>query len=242
MASVPRLPYPSCGKGPLPKGELIGSGHLRPGPTYNQEDQVTERFEIRKRGCLYFVTDRQEWVLDTSDFEAIYDDHMRPLRVWKRQVLPTEPHAIEHADIRLYELRQTPPTLTWRTRKGKMQYRILKGGRPQVLVGPGIGILSMWIRKAHLKQGQTSKLPVLDFRKEIETVERRTLHRENDQYVPDLGRRVQVYTLYGNESVFADDNGIVIGDLRGMRPWDAVKGPAPKPIPRLAPDDPVHTP
>ncbi len=35
-----------------------------------------------------------------------------------------------------------------------------------------------------------------------------------------MGRTVRVYTFFGKETVFADDNDVVIGDLAGMRPSD----------------------
>ncbi|MFW5875579.1 MAG: hypothetical protein ACOCXM_02460 [Myxococcota bacterium] len=242
VESVPEKPYPSCGDGPLPEGELIGSGHLRPGPAMRDQKAVVERFEIRKRDCLYVVTVRQEWSLGTSDVEVIYDEALRPLRAWKRMLLPAAEDPVEEADIRLYELRNDPPTLAWRRPSGELEYRVLKGGQPEAVVGPGRGILSMWIRAARLEPGEKQRVPVLDFRKDVENVEPVTLMREQDQDEPGLGGRVRVYTVFGRETVFTDDRGIVVGDLRGLRPDESLDTPPPEPLPPVPPPDPVHTP
>ncbi|MFW6067121.1 MAG: hypothetical protein ACOC97_02200 [Myxococcota bacterium] len=242
VESVERLPYPSCGGGELPEGEVLASGHLRAGPTMRGDRRIVERFEIRRRGCLHVVTVRQEWPLGTADVEAVYDASLRPLRVWKRMVLPAADDPIAEADIRLYELRHDPPTLEWRTPEGDMEYRILKGPRPEALVGPGRGLLSVWIRRAGLKVGEKERVPVLDFRKEIETIEPVTLKRGPDRHDPSVGGEVRVYTVFGRETVFTDEDGVVVGDLRGMRPDALLDTPAPPPLPAVAPPDPRDTP
>jgi len=83
---------------------------------------------------------------------------------------------------------------------------------------------------------------VLDMRELLETLRPVTLRRDPDLYVAALGRTVRVYTVYGRESVFADESDTVIGDLAGMLPADRVTTPAPLPMPRYGEPDPVHTP
>jgi hypothetical protein len=51
-----------------------------------------------------------------------------------------------------------------------------------------------------------------------------------------------VYTFFGKETVFADDDDVVIGDLAGMRPADSVTLPEPTSLPTFGGADPVHTP
>jgi hypothetical protein len=70
--SVPEIPYPSCGGGALPAGEVIAEGRLRPGPT-SLEKSVVERFDVRRRACLVVATVRQEWPLSAADVEVVGD-------------------------------------------------------------------------------------------------------------------------------------------------------------------------
>ncbi|MEZ4407305.1 MAG: hypothetical protein R3A52_12620 [Polyangiales bacterium] len=95
---APELPYPSC-DGALGEGEVLARGHLRAGPL-SVERNVVERFELRARDCLRVMTVRQEWPLNTSDLEVVYDAELRPLRAWKRMALPG---ASTPPDIRRYE-------------------------------------------------------------------------------------------------------------------------------------------
>jgi hypothetical protein len=241
LEHVERLPYPSCGDEPLPEGEVLAEGHLRSGPAM-RDPSVVERFEVRRRDCLTVLTVRQEWRVRTADVEAVLDADLRPLRVWKRMMDPALPDPVGQADIRLYELRTDPPTLTWRLPSGEVRHRALKGGRPEALIGPGRGLLTAWLWKAGLEPGAKSRLPVLDFRKDIEKVEPVTLHRAPDQHDELLGRRVRVYTVFGREPFFADDHDVVLGDMMGLRPHEVLDTPAPEPVPILSPPDPIHTP
>ena len=83
---------------------------------------------------------------------------------------------------------------------------------------------------------------VLDIRESIEVVREATLRRLEDRDDPLLGR-VRVYTIYGREPVYADENDVVVGDMMGLVRGDLVRGPVP--VPRIglpgAPD-PIHTP
>jgi hypothetical protein len=53
---------------------------------------------------------------------------------------------------------------------------------------------------------------------------------------------VRVYTIYGRESVFADESDAVLGDLAGLRPHEFAGTPEPPPMPMYGTPDPVHTP
>jgi len=99
----------------------------------------------------------------------------------------------------------------------------------------------MWIRRADLPVGVVRHESVLDFRG-LPLIDDVAIRRAPDEYVKDLGRTLRVYSIFGRESVFTDENGWVIADLQGMRPYDSVKTPPPPPIPEYAPIDPVHTP
>ena len=59
------------------------------------------------------------------------------------------------------------------------------------------------------------------------------LERNEDRFEPSLNKNVRVYTFYGEETVFADDDDVVLGDLAGMRPSDSLTTPEPPPIPSL---------
>lgn len=241
VASIPELPYPRCGERELPPGEVIASGRMRPGPT-SLDKNVVERFEIRRRDCLYVLTVRQEWPLGTADMEVVYDKDMLPLRAWKRMTLPGVPRADGYADIRRYELRTPEVTLKRRRPDGQVEREILRGPRPKVIIGPGRAVLTMWIRRARLPVGGRVREVALDIREQVEQIREVTLRREPDLYQPWLGRTVRVYTIYGRESVFADDNDVVIGDLSGLRPAHLAGTPEPPSMPLYGTPDPVNTP
>jgi hypothetical protein len=237
VASVPTHPYPSCGEGELPEGEVLAEGVLRNGPL--MREQVVERWEVRRRDCLHVITVRQEWARQVTDVEAIFDDEWRPLRIWKRMTVPGEEEATE--DIRLYELRNDPPTMTER-RGDEVVHREIRGQPPVAVVGPGRAILTAWIHAADLDVGETTRGPVLDFRDLYENIDEVALRRDPPRDEPSLGGQVEVYTVFGRESVFTDDEGWVVGDLAGLRPSDSLDTPEPDPVPMHAPLDPVGTP
>jgi hypothetical protein len=236
---VPELGYPSCSAAPLPPGELIASEHLRSGPVH-PDKQVVERYAIKRRDCLVAVEVRQEWPLGTSDVEVLYDAQLMPLRVWKRMTLPGIERAAEQADIRRYELRSDPVTVKVREMDGTVGFEQLLGGRPKVVIGPGRGLLSMWIRRAKLKVGEKVRELAIDVRG-LEKIEPVTLLREADMEHPELGP-VRVYTFYGRETVFVDARDVVVGDLMGLRADRVLKTPPPPPLPQYGAPDPVHTP
>lgn len=236
---APELPYPSCDGGDAGEGRLLASGHLRAGPL-SVERNVVERFELRVRDCLRVMTVRQEWPLNTSDLEVVYDASLRPLRAWKRMALPG---ASTPPDIRRYELRAPEVYVTRRGPDGALTHERLRGGRPTVVLGPGRGLVTAWLQRARLPVGGRVRELALDARDLMESVRPVTLRREPDMVHPDYHRRVRVYTLYGRESVFADDDDVVIGDLAGMRPDALLRGfPAPPPVPSAGPLDTRSTP
>jgi hypothetical protein len=236
---VEELGYPTCdGKAP-PPGELIASEYLRSGPVH-PDKQVVERYAIKRRGCLFAVELRQEWPLGTSDVEVLYDQNLLPLRIWKRMTLPGIERAGERADIRRYELRTDPVSIKMRSMAGQIGFEHLLGGRPKVVIGPGRGLLSMWIRRAKLKVGEKVRELAIDVRA-LEKIEPVTLLREVDMYHPELGP-VRVYTFYGRETVFVDQNDKVVGDLLGLRADRVLHNPPPQALPVYGTPDPVGTP
>jgi hypothetical protein len=90
--------------------------------------------------------------------------------------------------------------------------------------------------------GARSRELVLDFRELSESLEMATLKRSQDQFEPSLGRAVRVYTFYGKETVFADEDDVVLGDLAGMRPSSSLSTPEPDPLPMYGDPQPQGTP
>ena len=249
VETLPELAYPAC---TVDAGApaIVGKGRLRPGSTM-LDNKVVESFELTKDACHYVFRGREEWPLFAADVEVVYDDTLTPLRVWKRMTVPGSPRPDGHADIRRYELRTPEVTIKRRTPEGEVKLEMLRpggkdpppaGNKPVAVIGPGRGILTVWIKRAKLAPGEKVRELVLDFREMIELLQNVTLKREDDQYEASLGRTVRVYTIYGREAVFTDENDVVLGDLQGMRPSDTVKTPEPPPMPRYGEPDPVGTP
>ena len=262
VASVPELGYPRCAAsgasgidgglalGPEVSGEVVAAQRMRSGP-FMADRNVVESFEIRKTGCGFVYDGREEWPLMSADVQVVYDENLTPLRAWKRMTIPGVKRADGMADIRRYELRTPDVTIKRHTRDGETLYeRLLPGGRlvvptgakPAAIVAPGRGILSMWIRRAKLPVGGKVRELVLDIREMIEVLEEATLAREEDRFEPSLNKTVRVYTFYGRESVFTDENDVVIGDLAGMRPSESLSTPEPAPMPMYGAPDPINTP
>lgn len=240
MGSVPLLPYPTCGAAELAPGEPLAAGHLRPGLT-SLESRVDERFELRRRACLYGLTVRQEWPLAVADVEVLFDEAWLPLRVWKRMTLPGSRRHDGNADTRLYELRGSEVTIRRRDPQG-LRFELLRGTRPRAVIGPGRGLLTAWLRRARLREGQRVREPVLDFREQVEVLRDVTLRREPDQYVAALGRVARLYSIYGREVFYADETDTVVGDMAGLAPASMVRQPPLPLMPLFGPPDPVHTP
>jgi hypothetical protein len=238
VESLPELAYPSCDGSSQGSVELANQ-HLRSGPAH-PDKSIVERFTIARKDCLTVFSGRQEWPLGTTDIEVVYDAALNPLRIWKRMTVPSLPDPGAKAELRRYELRTEPVGIKRRAPGGSINFEQLKGGHPLAIVGPGRGLISIWLQRAKLQQGQKTRHLVIDVRA-LEKIEDVTLMREPDMNHPDLGK-VRVYTFYGRETVFANEQDVVIGDLAGLRPAASVKLPAPPAIPLFGAIDPIHTP
>ncbi len=249
--AVPELGYPSCADGGVgDAGAVVARGHIRSGPVSNDQN-VVERFELRRTACGYKFVSRQEWSANTTDIEVHYDANLTPFWAWKRTTLAASPRPDGDADTRRYELRTGDVFIKRRDPEGAIALEhLLPGGRMTVpvgarvgvLIGPGRGILTVWLKRAKLKVGGKTDELVLDFRNPLESLEIGSLERDADRFEPSLARNVRVYTFFGQETVFADDDDVVLGDLSGMRPSDALSTPEPAPLPTFGGPDPLHTP
>lgn len=242
------LPYPTCVDGAA--GTVVAKGKLRAGP--NMRDQtVVESFDLTRDACHFVLRSREEWPLMAADIEVVYDADLVPIRAWKRMTIPGVTNADGKADTRSYDMRTPELTLKRRAPDGAITFEHLKpggkttpapGARTMAVIGPGRGVLTAWIRRAKLGVGEKRRELVLDFREMVETLSEVTLSREADRSEPTLGRTVRVYTIYGREPIFADEDDVVIGDLAGMRPSDTIGTPLPPPMPMYGEPDPIHTP
>ncbi len=232
-------PYPTCDGREIPEsGEVLVDRVLRPGPTTAGDRTVVEHYRIERRDCVYVATVHQEWIRQTSDVEVVFDAEWRPLRAWKRMTIPGVPPD-GRPDTRLYELRNDPVTLTMVDHEGVRQHRFFRAEAPIAVLGPGRGLVSAWIQaQGEMEVGDVVRGPVLDFRELLEAVEEVALVRQPDRYDETLGQTVRVYTVYGREAVFTDEDGWVVGDLAGLRPSDALDTPMPAALPTYDPPNP----
>lgn len=234
--------YPTCGHATLPEGEVLVRGELRAGPVM-QTRGLVERFEVRRRDCVRVFTGNQTWEMSSIDLDVVYDEETQlPLRAWKRIVSPAGGEEAR-VDTRRFELRTPRVALTQTRVTGELEHFLLRGARPQAVIGPGRGLLTMWLQRARLPVGGRVRETVLDIRESIEVVREVVLRRLEDRDDPTIGRRVRVYTVYGREPVYADENDVVVGDMMGLVPADRVSTPPPELGFRSpGPPDPVHTP
>jgi hypothetical protein len=246
----PELGYPTCGDAGSEQGLVIATGHLRSGPV-SVEKNVVETFDLRRTPCGYSLKARQEWPLAISDVEVRYDETLAPVWAWKRMTIAGSRRPDGNADTRRYELRAGGVFIKHRDAAGELTLeRLLPGGRMGVpegarvgaVVTPGRGSITAWLKRAKLPVGGKTQDLVLDFRDMVESLEVGTLERRPDQIEPSYGRSVRVYTFFGRETVFADEDDVVIGDLAGMRPSDSLQTPEPPPLPAFGGPDPMHTP
>jgi hypothetical protein len=249
--SVPELGFPACGDAGVDEtGTVVGQGHLRAGPTAADQN-VAERFELRRTSCGYTFQSRQEWPLAISDMEVRFDASLKPIWAWKRLTIAGSKREDGNADTRRYDLRTGDVFIKKRDAEGTLTLeKLLPGGRMDVppgakvgaVVGPGRGVITAWLQRAKLPVGRKVEELVLDFRDMIEQLEEGTLERNADLYEPSLGKTVRAYTFFGKETVFADENDVVIGDLAGMRPNDTLKTPEPEALPVYGKPDPARSP
>lgn len=235
---VPSIPLPECARG---EGELVVRRVLRSGPEM-RDPNVVERFEIRDHGECRTIQMSQEWPLGTSDVHVVFDAEGLPLRVWRLTTLPDARGRDSHRDLRVYDLVSAAQVLlARRDPNGVREGVAIRGPRPRAVIGPGRGLLTAWIQRADLEVGERVRESVLDVREPLALVRDVTLERQPDHEVSDLGH-VRVYTIYGREPVYTDDDGVVVGDMFGLRHADAVPGPIPDPLPDPGPIDPAEEP
>jgi hypothetical protein len=249
--AVPELGYPACADGgPEDPGVVVARGHIRAGPLSNEKN-VVERFDLRQTACGYTFHSRQEWPLDISDVEVRYDANLTPIWAWKRMTIAGSRRPNGNADIRRYELRTGDVFIKRRDAADSVTFeRLLPGGRMKApvgaridaVIGPGRGVLTGWLKRAKLPVGGKTYGLVLDFRSMLEELEIASLERDSDRFEPSMGRSVRVYTFYGQETVFADDADVVVGDLAGMRPSESLESPEPEPLETYGGADPAHSP
>lgn len=211
--SATDLGEPSCPESAPP--ELVARGELRAGPVY-REPSLLERFTLERRGCITVFRGRQEWAMSDTDLEVVYDSAtMLPLRVTKRIVSAGIQAESQRTEERFFELRGERVAHTRRLPGGALEHWWIRGARPTAIIGPGRGVLTPWIQRAHLSVGGRARESVLDVRESMELIRDVTLARLEDRDDPILGR-VRVYTIYGREPVFTDAHDIVVGDLMGL--------------------------
>lgn len=241
-ASVEELGYPRCppsGAEPKPP-ELLASGDLRSGSN-DVRSTIVERFRIERRDCHVVATVRQEWPHQIADVEAVFDREGMPLRVWRRWTNPLSKRPDGNADLKRFDFRTPTISAKHRADTGVIDFEHIHGPRPKALIGSGHGLLTMWIQRAKLEVGHKVREPAFDFRG-VEVAKDVTLMRHADKDEPTLGRAVRVYTIYGREGVFTDENNVVIGDVAGLVPFDKSPLPMPRPMPSFEPPDPAGTP
>lgn len=245
VASVTSHPYPSCGAGEVEREELIREVTLVPGPN-SIDHSVWETYRVLSRACddtpsFFVIQTHQEWARQVTDVEVVFDAEWRPLFAHKQMAVPGVENADETVSTRTYELRNDPPTMSERSADGTVVHREFRvRGNPVVaVVGPGRGIVTGWIAQhADLAVGETRRGDILDFRELLERVDEVAIRRDPARDEPSLGGAVRVYTVFGRESVFTDDEGFVIGDLAGLRRLTEGQAPPEPLLPNLAPPNP----
>lgn len=237
LESVPEIPRPVRGE-----GELEHEGVLRSGRDMRDQD-VVERFEVRAAGGYRVVRTRQEWPLGTADVEVIFEPGGAPVRVWRRTTIPDASGPLGHLDVRIYDLASSDEgvLIARRGPTGERTGTLLRGPRPTAVITAGRGSLTAWIQRAALEVGEQSREPVLDVREPLALIREVTLKREADRDMDDLGR-VRVYTIYGREPFFANDDDVVVGDMFGLRDASTISSPLPDPMPDPGPFDALGLP
>lgn len=239
---VEELDYPSCADGADRSAPaVLAEQRFRSGPD-DTRGVLLEQVRVERRGCLRAATVRQVTGAQIADLEVVYDENLLPLRLWRRFATPRPGEAAVDVDLKRFEFRTAELGVKHRSARGAVDYEVLRGkgeARPRAIIAPGRGLLTLWLWRAKLAVGQKLRERVLDVRG-VEVVRDVTLMRHEDRDEPSLGRRVRVYTIYGREPFFADENDVVLGDLAGLVPaGPEVETP---PLPELAAPDPVGTP
>jgi hypothetical protein len=229
VATLEDRGYPTCPEGSAAADAVSLSRTLRAGPGM-REPSAYETFELRSRDCHVVFTGHEEWAMGASDLEVVFDASLRPLRAYKRSTAPGPQPVATRTDTRIYDLRGEHVELRRRGPLGEIERFVYRAPSPGAIIGPGRGVLSAWLRRAHLAVGGRLREPVLDIRESVEIVRDVTLLRLEDRDDEHLGRRVRVYTIYGREPIYADDDDFVIGDMMGLLPAELVHTPPPVPM------------
>jgi hypothetical protein len=240
VESLPERPYPACAEEEAQAVFEPGRGELRAGPVM-RDDSIVERFEVAERGCHVVFSMRQEWALGATDIEVVYDRDLNPLRVWRRATAPGPMPVARRTDIRRYDLRGERVEMLDREQDGEVSRFLIGRGIPRAVLGAGRGLVTMWLRRARLEVGGRVREPVLDIRQTPERIRDVTLMRLEDRDDAVLGR-VRVYTIYGREPIYADEQDTVVGDMMGLVPARLATVPPPPPLESDGPPDPAHTP
>lgn len=206
-----------------------------------RERSASESFRAERRGCHVVFTGSLDWDLGATDLEVVFDETLRPLRAWKRSTSPGPLEARRRTDIRAYDFRGERLVMRRRSPLDEVELWRFRWAPPRAVIGPGRGLLSLWLRRARLEVGERVREPVFDFREQSEVVRDVTLTRHEDRDEPGMGR-VRVYTIYGREPIFADEHDVVVGDMMGMRPASVVPDATVASVPREGPPDPRNTP
>ena len=231
MSEVPEIPYVV-----EEPGELELERTLRSGPDMLRRD-VVEHFETRSAGAHQLALVRQESPSGTADVHVVYDAHGLPIRVWRRFTTPSSDDPVGRVDLRVYALGGDEVRLARLNPDGSREGAGIPGPRPRVVIGPGRGLLSVWIQRAHLEVGGRLRESALDVTEPLAVLRDVTLIRHEGREVEGLGL-VRVYTIYGREPVFTDEDDVIVGDLLGLREASTVAGPLPDPMPDPGPFDP----
>ncbi|MFO0661098.1 MAG: hypothetical protein U0165_14885 [Polyangiaceae bacterium] len=242
VPSVTEMAYPTCADhSDEQPAQLVSSQKMRSGPE-EIRGLIVETFKIERKGCLTIATTRQEFSEQISDVEVVYDENLVPLRAWRRWTLPGSKREDGSADIKRYEFRTPFVQTKHRNPEDALDYEELRGTKPKVIIGPGVGLLTMWVKRAKLQPGQKVRERVVNIRTPIEDVHDVTLQRHEDTFLADIQRKVRVYSIYGRESFYLDENDNIVGDLAGLRPSDLLTTPVPSPLPTFTPLDPIGSP
>lgn len=238
VEALPESPYPTCPE--QGASRILYDRELRAGPIM-RESSVVETFRIEERGCHTVFSGSLDWSLGATDVEVVFDSELRPVRAWKRGTSPGPLEARRRTDIRAYDFRGELLAMRRLGPSGPVELWRFRQPPPPVVIGPGRGLLSMWLRRARLEVGGRVRESAVDIREPIEVVRAVTLTRHEDRDDSEMGR-VRVYTIYGREPIFADEHDVVVGDMAGLRPTSLVHSPRPPPVPRDGRSDPRGTP
>jgi hypothetical protein len=197
--------------------EIRARGHLVSGPEM-RERGIDERFTLTREGCVLRFEGSLDWAGSRTETRIDFDpETLAPLRATK--VLTGEVgQGGSLSETRRFELRGERVAVRDERADGSSQNWLLRAPlpvRPMAVIGTGRGVLTLWLQRAKLAVGGRVRELVLDMRENMEVVREVSLHREADRDDPRLGH-VRVYTIYGREPFFADENDVVVGDLMGL--------------------------